>query len=320
MGCTLNYTVEDHRQAIKHWGHRVTAEVPVTRAQRERIRGGLQRASAENMVRILSNAKNPAYPALSGMVAKAIRAEQLADHDLSKVPTAIKTILRHSPDAMGLFEKAPLRRGTGSSPVQHPYEALCAAALIQRPFYSTSGRLLCIDILDRMDFGLKFAADHAHPKRYGTVEADLLIEKRTTLALNDKTIAVDAKYSKTGRFGAKDDFDRELAGFSKALLDGQVDEVYFVTNGVFGRDFEKKVETANVELARKWAETHNRLYQEGKHTIDRDQMTREEKKSTPLGKIDLSAFEQPGEKLAAFIRKYNVPQIDMCTHVDVVEE
>lgn len=317
MGCTLNYTAEDHRQALKTWGQQRAsrADEKLGAKERDQIRSALQRTSARRMSDILSDPKHRAHAALSGMLAKSIGAERMTDEELRRVPEVFQTILKHHPDAMGLFEKVPAHRGPGSSPVQHHYEVFSAAAMMQKCYQTASGKQLAIAPMDRLDFGVKFAKGYGQPYRHGTIEADILIHKQTPFGLNDKAIAIDAKHSSTGNYGITKGLDRELEGIRTGFRDGKFDEFCFVTNGRFGERFVEMVKDANLKVARDYARIHNRLYQDEKKGIHKAYLTEEERRNIPAGKVDESLFDRHSAQVVAFVRTYDVSQIDICQHV-----
>ena len=312
MGCTLNYTAKDHVQTMKSLGKRVSTNEPLNKARREKIRAALNRTSSETLQTILSNPNHPAYGSVSRLLAKSV-GQNMTQAELQKLPEAFSTILKKQPNAMGLFKKAPAHRGPGASAVQHHYEIFSAAALIESKYHTVSGKVLSIGPGDRVDFGMKFAGGYAQPKRYGTIEADILVSKSSVMS--HKTVAIDSKFSDTGNYGAKDGLQRQLDGIRTGLRDGKIHEFCFVTNGIFGEGFKGKVQAENLEIARDYAKRHNRLYQDEKKGIDRAHLTEEEKKTIPPGKIPESFFREDNEKVKEFVNRYDIPQIDMCQHV-----
>ena len=312
MGCTLNYTAKDHVQTMKSLGKRVSTNEPLNKARREKIRAALNRTSSETLQTILSNPNHPAYGSVSRLLAKSV-GQNMTQAELQKLPEAFSTILKKQPNAMGIFEKGPSHRGPGATAVQHHYEIFSAAALISGSYRTARGKVLSIGPGDRVDFGMKFASGYAQPKRYGTIEADILVNK--SFFMNNKIVAIDCKFSENGIFGAKDGLQRELDGVRTGFRDGKIDEFCFVTNGIFGEGFKEKVQAENLEIARDYARRHNRLYQDEKQGIDRGYLTEEEKKSIPPGKIPESFFREGNEKVKEFVNRYDIPQIDMCQHV-----
>ena len=311
MGCTLNYTDRDHAQAMKSLGHRSDL-IKTDKAKQEKIRSALKQASSKRLVAILSDPKHPAYRLLSKHLAKSIKS-RMTQTELQKLPDAFRTILEKQPDAMGLFEKAPLHRGPGTSAVQHHYEIFSAAALISGSYRTAGGKVLSIGHRDRVDFGIKFAKDYAQPKRYGTIEADILVHKSSIVS--NKTVAIDSKYSETGNYGAKEELQRQLDGIRTGLRDGKIDEFYFVTNGKFGNRFKDMVKEENLKIAMDYAKQHNRMYHDKKHGIDKKYLTKEEKENIPDGKIPEKFFQEDNEEVQNFVDKYEIPQIDLCQHV-----
>lgn len=311
MGCTLNYTDRDHAQAMKSLGHRSDL-IKTNKVKQEKIRSALNQASSRRFVAILSDPKDPAYWLVSKHLSKSIKSK-MTQAELQKLPEAFRTIIEKQPGAMGLFEKAPLHRGPGTSAVQHHYEIFSAAALISDSYRTARGNTLSIGPGDRVDFGIKFARDYAQPKRYGTIEADILVHK--SALISGKTVAIDSKYSETGNYGAKKDLQRQLDGIRTGLRDGKIDEFYFVTNGKFGNRFKDMVKEENLKIAMDYAKQHNRMYQDKKHGIDKEYLTKEEKENIPAGKIPESFFREYNEQVIEFVNKYKISQIDLCQHV-----
>jgi hypothetical protein len=270
------------------------------------------KASSKKFLSILSNPKHPAYGLLSKHLSKSIKSK-MTQAELQRLPDAFRTILEKQPDAMGLFEKAPLHRGPGTSAVQHHYEIFSAAALISDSYRTARGNTLSIGPGDRVDFGIKFAGDYAQPKRYGTIEADILVHK--SALISGKTVAIDSKYSKEGNYGAKEGLQRQLDGIRTGLRDGKINEFYFVTNGKFGNRFKDMVKEENLKIAMDYAKQHNRMYQDKKHGIDKEYLTKEEKENIPAGKIPENFFQEDNEEVQNFVDKYEIPQIDLCQHV-----
>ena len=312
MGCTLNYTDRDHAQAMKSLGHRSDL-IKTDKVKQEKIRSALNQASSKRFVAILSDPKDPAYWLVSNHLSKSIQS-RMTEAELKKLPEAFCAILKKQPDAMGLFEKAPLHRGPGTSAVQHHYEIFSAAALISGSYRTARGNALSIGLGDRVDFGIKFAGGYAQPKRYGTIEADILVSKGSLL--NEKTVAIDAKYSETGNYGAhQKDLQRQLDGIKTGFRDGKIDEFCFVTNGEFGNKFKDMVKEENLKITLDYARLHNRLYHDEKHGIDKEYLTKEEKKNIPAGKIPENFFREYNEEVKKFAVQYEIPQIDLCQHV-----
>lgn len=312
MGCTLNYTRKDHMQAMQSLSRKTIPINPMSKESRGKARNTLRKTSSKTLSKILSDRNNPAYQAASKMLVSAMNS-RMTDREKEKLPEAFSVVLDKQPNAMGLLEKTPAHRGPGSSAVQHHYEIFSAAALIKNKYTTVSGKVLSVSAGNRVDFGIKFASGYAQPRRYGTIEADLLVNKSSFM--NEKKVAIDCKFSETGKFGAKGDLQRELNGIRTGFRDGKIDEFYFVTNGTFGDTFKEMVNRENREIARDYAARHNRLYEDEKRGIDRDYLTEKEVKAIPPGKVPASLFREDKERVKEFVNAYNVPQIDMCQNV-----
>jgi len=315
MGCTLNHTLKDHKQAMQSLNRNPIPVGPMNKESRARARDTLRKASSKTLSKILSDKQHPAYKSVSNLLASAINSK-MNYKEKEKLPEAFSVVLVKQPNAMGLLEKAPAHRGPGSSAVQHHYEIFSAAALICGSHKSVKGKTLSINPVDRLDFGIKLPKDYAQPKRYGTIEADLLVGKSSFM--DNRTVAIDCKFSETGNFGAKDGLERELDGIRTGFRDGKIDEFYFVTNGTFGNTFKEMVNKENLEIARDYATRHNRLYHDEKHGIDKGNLTEEERKNIPPGKIPESLFRKDDVKVKEFVNTYKVPQVDMCQYVKYI--
>lgn len=311
MGCTLNYTANDHAQAMKSIGRPVIKEASkfsLTSERRVQIRAVLNRASSQTLLNILSNPKHPAYEPVKGLLEKSF-ASEMTPAEAQKLPEAFLTIIKRHPDAMGLFVKAPAHRGPGTSPVQHHYEILSAAALMKKTFTTVAGKSLVISSGDHVDFGIKFAKDYAQPRRHGTIEADILVHKG--IIMDAKTVGVDSKYSKTGKYTQKPGLQRQLDGIRTGFRDGKIDEFIYVTNGKFAGKFQEKVQEMNLMIAKDFAEQANKLYKD----VPSELLRKEEKQNIPAGKLSPDFFNKYTDEVKDFVTGYNVPQIDMCHHV-----
>jgi len=316
MGCTLNHTAKDHRQAMKSIGAGKGSAKTLDKERREKIRAALNKSSSGTLLSILKDPHHPAYRSVSNLLVKSVKStSRMTNSEQQKLPEAFRAILEKQSNAMGLFETAPSHRGPGSTSVQHHYEIFSAAALTKRVYNTASGKTLSIQPGDRIDFGIKFSKGYAQPKRYGTIEADILINKSSIMS--SKTVAIDAKFSETGRYGVKDrgDLQRQLDGIRTGLRDGKVNEFCFVTNGEFGQGFKEMVKNENLRIARDWAKENNILYHDEKHGIPKEYLTGEERESIPPGKIPENFFSEFNEHTKEFVDKYKIQQIDLCEHL-----
>ena len=239
MGCVLNFTVKDFQQLSKSLPERMAGEY-IDKAYRDQIREALHNTTKTQLISILEKPDSTAYKALSKLLMNTM-VSKMSDKEKEALPTAFHKILKHTSDTMGLFTKAPSHTGPGSSPVQHHYEILSAAALIENSYKSRSGKSVYINTVDRIDLGIKFSRGYAQPKRFGTIEADILVSRGTINPLSSdfgKTVAIDAKYSKVGKYSNKP-AQRQLDGIRTGFRDGKIQEFFFVTNKEFTPDFEK---------------------------------------------------------------------------------
>lgn len=318
MGCTRIFTPDDHRESMKSLGRNVShLEEPLTKERREAIRAALHRStSSKTLLEILENPEHRAFHSVKTLLVKSLPSEMTAE-EKEQLPDAYRVILKDHPSAMGLFMQATSERAPGQSAVQHHYEILSTAALIESKFQTKSGKMLSIDPVDRVDFGMKMAAGHTQPKRFGTLEADVLVHKNVGLGLMfEKTVGIDAKYSKTGQYGAnKAELERQLKGIRTGFRDGKIDEFIFVTNGVFAKNFNKMVEKCNAAIVRDVIEEKNLVITE----TPREFLTAKEKNNLPSTTIPESILEDK-EKIGKFVSRYEIPQIDLCEHVTFKKE
>ncbi len=313
MGCVLNFTTNDFRQ-ISRSLHAQTAGANLSKAERDQIRKTLHNSSRNQLISILGKPDSPAYKAVSQLLMGTM-VGQMSNTERDALPAAFYTILKHTPDAMGLFLKAPSHRGPGSSPVQHHYEILATACLIDKHCKSKSGKLLYIDATDRVDFGLKFSRGYAQPRRFGTIEADMLVSRGTINPLGPdfgKTVAIDAKYSSGGKYTKKPGLQRQLDGIRNGFLDGKIQEFYFVTNKEFAQNFKAAVKEENLLIAREFASQNNSVY----NSVPHGYLTQQEQKNHPALKLPADFFTEFNEDVTGFIAKHDIPQIDMCEYVE----
>lgn len=319
MGCVLNFTRNDFQQLSKSLHERIEG-AHLDKSQRDQIRETLHNSSRNQLLSILEKPDSPAYKAVSQLLIGTM-VSKMSVQEKNALPAAFHTILKHTPNAMGLFVKAPSHRGPGSSPVQHHYEILATAALIESRNYksinghykSKSGKDLYIAPLDRVDFGMKFSRGYAEPRRFGTIEADMLVSRSTLNPFSEdfgKTVAIDAKYSQIGKYSNKPE-QRQLDGIRTGLRDGKVHEFFFVTNREFGKNFKDAIEKENLLIAKDFVHRINREYKD----VPQNLLTEQELKNIPTQKTPSVFFTVHTKEVADFVTKYKIPQIDICENV-----
>ena len=315
MGCTRNFTAKDYLQASNSLGRSVAVEQskPLTKEQRDAVREALNKTASEKIVEILSNPNSPARSILVRQLLCTVNSKDMTEDEKRQLPEAYKIILERQSDPMGLFSRVSAHRAPGSSPAQHHYEISATAALMKKSFATVNGKNLSISTSDRVDFGMKVAAGHTQPKRYGTIEADLMIAQKVSKKslFSERTVGIDYKFARTGDYAA--DPGRQLEGIRKGFLDGKLDEFIYVTNGKFANNFSEQVREKNIEIAKDFVERINRA----QHEYDRQDLTDIEKQNIPDEKIKSSIFaDENKEQLKKLIDLYNIPQIDICQHVN----
>jgi len=309
MGCTRTYTPEDHVQP-KKIAHQDKLPEKISTERRKKIREAMNRAPAELLAKILADENHRAHQSVISLAAKAFLCDMETMHQ-EKVPQALSIVLNKYPDAMGIFKAVPKHRAPGMAPLLQHYEITSTAALVKSEFPTTSGKILTLSDSVRLDFGVKMARGYWQPKRFGTIEADVLVHKKTT------TLGIDQKYSETGKYGVQKGFSSQLEGIRKGFSDGKIDQFCFVTNGDFTKKFSDQVNAANLKIAKDHAERHNENIDYG----DPQFFTPDERNNIPTEKIDLDRFEidmetfEKDKDLKDYIAKYNIPQIDICQNV-----
>lgn len=270
-------------------------------------------AAAKRIVNILSKPEYPARQAVSNYLVRSMNST-MTDKEQKLLPEAFLTVLRQQPDALGILRKPPVHRGPGGSAVQHHYEVFATATLMANSHQTDKGGTLVISNRDRVDFGIKLARRYAQPKRYGTIEADMLVHKNPVLD-SPKTLAMDAKHSKTGKYGLTKEIQRQLKGVRTGLSDGKIDGFYYVTNGTFGERFKEEIDNTNLMIARDYFDQQNRLYHDEQRGIDREYLTQTEKEHVPADSVPAGSLTEYTDEVRRLTSKYGIPQIELCEHV-----
>lgn len=302
-GCNLHSTLSDVNkiEAARNIGEKVDAQ----NISRELLKCSLKNNSQEFM-RVLNDKKHPAYKTAKELLIKALGEGQVTKEEENKLPDALHLILKDHPNPQGLFEKPPVHRGPGSDPMSHPYELLCAAALIQKEVVTSLGNSLKIYPEDRIDFGEKFASSYGlSTKKKGTGESDILIGRGA------KEIGIDAKYTKGSEYRVKPDFPRQLDAIRSAFSDNQLQEFFLVTNAQFHSDFKEMVDNTNAKIIQDWAKGNNRIYKDFKDipTYEKEIVDA----SLMIRNLD---FHNDREKINKLVQKHDIPQIGICEHVN----
>jgi len=307
MGCTRGCTPEDFRQICNSIPKNTKEKI---KERREKIQDALHRSTSGTLINILSDPGHRAYKSVSALLEKSV-GSKMTDKERGKLPEAFRTILKHHPSAMGVFKAPAKERGPSASAVQHHYEIFSVAALKEKPYKTKLGKELDIANTDRLDLGIKLAKNYAQPKKHGTIEADMLIN-RPVSPIEEKTIAMDAKYSKEGKYGPKKETARQIEGIRTGLRDGKIDEFYYVTNGVFTPGFHNLVQTTNIEIARDFVENNRKIYS----TLKEDWLHSNEKGQIVTEELSKSFFtEENIDQINELVSKYDIPQIDLCEYV-----
>jgi len=309
MGCTRTHTPEDHVQP-KKIAHQDKLPEKISKERRKKIREAMNKAPAELLGNILADENHRAHQSVVSLAAKAFLCDMETMHQ-EKVPQALSIVLNKYPAAMGIFKAVPKHRAPGADPLTHHYEITSTAALMQKSYPTISGKKVSIATTDRIDFGVKMAKGYAQPIKHGTIEADVFVWKDDDI--NAKTLGIDQKFSKSRQRGvpSEEDFKRQLAGIRTGFRDGKIDAFCFVTNGFFDKKFKDMVNETNLHIAKEYARKFN---QNLKH-INPEHLTPEERANTPDKNISTNQLDQK-ENLKDFLKQYDIPQIDMCQHVN----
>lgn len=296
--------------------------------ERKDTRAVLQTAMKDGLLlEILANPNNARYRQVQLALATVTGGEaKMTDQEFSALPKAVYSIVKDHPEVMGLFEKAPDYRAPGMSAVNQHYEVLSTAALKSREFTTQSGKKLRVYNIDSVAFGIKFPQHYAQPKRFGTIEADTLIHRGVLpLFLKQKTIGIDAKYTKEPsirKYEIRSDnlaeFKRQLSGIRNNFNDDNLQEFHFVTNGEFGKTFKEQVEDTNIRLVRDFITKHNQQFDTEEGMREISYLTPEEREPMPEGKVELGSLDNLRDytsDVQEFADKYEIKQVELCEHV-----
>lgn len=243
----------------------------------------------ESLIKVLDNKLDPRHDSLTKLTIESFGKGKLGIIEESKLPSAVKEILKFTLDTTGLFKHPPKEHGPGASRVRHPYEVIAAAAIVQnRTIYSKSGVPLKLYNTDRIDFGHKHATNHFMKSKGGTHESDIYISRKP----GEAPVGVDAKYSSSGIYKSFLVSDRQLSGIRKSIGDGQLEEFFFVTNGQFDGKLLERISQFNRLITKDWIEYNKEFY----------------------GFKDISQ-NYVDNNYNELIKEYNIPRIQVCEHV-----
>lgn len=265
-----------------------------------------QKSNLTEFMNVLSNLNHPQHDLVNKTLIKAFGEGKVTKPMEEKLSRAVHTILKDHSNPQGLFEKPPTHRGPGSTSVDHPYEVLCAAALVQDKVKSSTGHLLKIYSTDRLDLGQKSPSNHIlSTAKKGTIESDILIQR------NGNVIGIDAKYTNKTTYRPKPGLTRQLKGIKSALQDYDITEYHFVTNAKFSSDFKKMVDNMNRELIADAMKNNEELYGGIRNIIS----TPEQKTINAVELATKLDFERDRGKINSLINN-RVPQIGYCEEVN----
>jgi hypothetical protein len=302
-GCNLHLTLPDIEQlkdAIN-----IGQKTDTSKIARDLLNTTLTNNRQEFM-NVLRNKNHPCHKLTQNLLVNSLGKDKVTKQEENKLPGALLTVLKDHPDPHGLFSKPQKYRGPGAEEMRQPYELLSTAALIQKEVTTSLGNKLKIYSSDRLDFGQKFAAHHTlSTRKKGTIEADTLVGR------GSKLIGIDAKYSKS--FVYTNIEEHQFEGIQNSFIDGQLQEFYFITNGVFNQKFKDTVNEYNLKIFKDWANENRRIYR------DNNYFSKEEKDKLPPENVLDIDFEKNGGVVNELVKKYEIPQIGMCEHVNYEE-
>jgi len=301
-GCNLHFTNVDFKEIQSSLDKGLPKDQKRFASSILRI---AQKNNFKKLMNSLSNPKDLHYDLVSKSLIKAFGEGKVIKPMEADLNKALYTVLKDHPDPQGLFEKPPVHRGPGSTSVDHPYEVLCAAALIQSKCNSSIGKKLRIYPTDRLDLGQKSPSINIlSTAKKNTIESDILIERRKNFT-ETETIGIDAKYTKYSTYAFKEaDLIRQLAGVKSALSDESITEYHFVTNAKFSDKFKRTVDNTNRELIAEAAIENKELYNDFKEMLPLEESATADAVELAL-KID---FEKDREKINELVKE-RVPQI-----------
>ena len=237
----------------------------------------------QELMKVLRDKNHPHHKLTQNLLVNSLGKDKVTKQEENRLTGAFLTVLKDHHK----FAKAPKYRGHGAKEMKHPYELLSTAALIQREFPTSLGNKLKIYSSDRLDFGQKFGAD-------------ILVGR------GSKVIGIDGKYTNGDSYGVIT--ERQLKSIRSGFNDGQIQEFYFVTNKQFTSGFKGWVEFYNFQIIKEKSYKNQSLEKEFKSL--------EIELSGNRGDIQNEILKKNDSNLKKLSRKYHIPQIGMCEHVN----
>ena len=304
-GCNLHLTRSDIKQVEE--AINIGQKADTSKIARDLLNTTLKNDRQEFM-NVLHDKNYPSHKLTQNILVKSLGENKVTKQEENRLTGALHTVLKDHPNPQGLFDKPPEYRGPGAEEMNHPYELLSTAALIQKEITTSLGNKLKIYPTDRLDFGQKFASHYAlSTRKKGTIEADTRIDR------GSKVIGIDAKYSKGFVYNLFPETERQLKGIQNNFRDGQLQEFYFITNGVFHPNFKDKVNEYNQKIFKDRANENRAIYKDYKH------LSKAEKDELPPESVLDIDFEKNSDVVNELVKKYEIRQIGMCEHVNYEE-
>jgi hypothetical protein len=258
----------------------------------------------QEFMNVLRDKNHPHHKITQNLLVNSLGKDKVTKQEENRLPEALLTVLKDHHNPHGLFAKPQKYRGPGAEEMKHPYELLSTAALIQREVPTSLGNKLKIYSSDRLDFGQKFASHYAlTTRKKDTFEADTLVGR------GSKLIGIDGKYTNSYSYGVIT--ERQLKSIRSGFNDGQIQEFYFVTNKQFTSGFKGWVEFYNFQIIKEKSYKNQSLEKEFKSL--------EIELSGNRGDIQNEILKKNDSNLKKLSRKYHIPQIGMCEHVNYEE-
>lgn len=260
----------------------------------------------QEFMKVLRDKNHPYHKLTQNLLVNSLGKDKVTKQEENRLPRALLTVLKDHPNPHGLFGKPQKYRGPGAEEMKHPYELLSTAALIQKEVTTSLGNKLKIYPSDRLDFGQKFASKQTlTTRKKNTIEADTLVGR------GSKLIGIDAKYSKSFVYANIE--ERQFEGIQNSFRDGQLQEFYFITNGAFNQKFKDTVNEYNQKIFKDWANENRTIYRAYNY------FSKAEKDERPPENVLDIDFEKNGGVVNELVKKYEIPQIGMCEHVNYEE-
>lgn len=229
------------------------------------------------------------------------------------IPHALLTVLKFQGHPSGLFHNPPKNEVSSSRAIEHPYELLSSAALIQKSndqwdtgtLTSLGEKLKIYPGKDEVHFGVNLNSSSSDKNVAG---ANTIIVRDKGLLAGKEKIGIDARYSKGGSgYSNTYKLSDQLKEIRNTLNKGELSEFYFVTNQYFSSKFVDMVEDANIALFKQRLEKDT--------TIQNEYLSALRKEGIIVEDIRDINFRQSIDTIHRIAKESNIPQIGMAKKV-----